>query len=110
MPLSLGMTTLDRVVNESKMRQPCATIAWHRSRRHDPIAGVGAHLDQRPVLLDTDQRPRVARQHDGRARPEDRVDRAPFEPEVAQVRPRQERARYGKTIRELSTPNLETIG
>ena len=37
-----------------------------------------------------DERARVAREHNDRQRPEDGVDGAAFEPELAQVRPREQ--------------------
>jgi hypothetical protein len=49
------------------------------------IVAVGVPLDERKVLVGADHRPRVAGQsHDGQGT-EDGVDRAPLEPESAQV-------------------------
>ena|SRR6266508_1511818 len=60
-------------------------------RRANAIVAIGVLLDKVAVLLCADHRPRIARQgHDGE-HAKDSVDGAPLEPELAQVRARQQR-------------------
>jgi hypothetical protein len=59
----------------------------------DPVVSVGVLFDERTVVVGADQRARVARDYDDRQRAEDGVDGAPFEPELAQVGPGEQRVR-----------------
>ncbi len=63
------------------------------------VVAVGVLLDELEVVLGADQRPRVAGQSDDRQPAEDGVDRAPLEPELAQVRAGEEGARRRQECR-----------
>ena len=59
-----------------------------------PYAGavVGGIANEPQVVLDANERARVAREHDDRERAEDAVDRTAREPKLAKVRSREQRA------------------
>jgi hypothetical protein len=57
----------------------------------DPVARVGRALEEREVVADPDQWPPVARQHDDREGSKDGVDGTALEPELAEIRAREQR-------------------
>jgi hypothetical protein len=85
---------LDAVARLPRLRRPLVNPARrHRlSRLENPVAVVGAAVEQSGVVGRPDQRPAIARQDDVRACPEHGVNCAPLEAEVAQMRSRQERS------------------
>jgi hypothetical protein len=67
------------------------THAATLTRRPDSVIPERAAIDQRPVILGTDQWTGVARQRHDPARLEHRVDRAPLKTELLKICPREER-------------------
>jgi hypothetical protein len=90
-------TSLQVMVESGRWPFPAAPSGRSPERclifcRPHTIVPVGVLGHERQVVLGADHRPAVAGQHDDRQRSEDRVDGAPLQAELAQVRARQQRA------------------
>jgi hypothetical protein len=64
----------------------------------DSVVAIGVLPDQLEVILDTDHRPRVAGKGNDGDGAEDGIHGSALEPELAKVRPRQQRIRHREEL------------